>query len=141
NRFAWRIANDLETLSRFADQFETAGRDAGIPPAILLRLTLVVEEVVTNAIKYGYDAGAVGRIDIILRVAPDQAEVIIADDAKPFDPTTIPAADVDAAMDNRPVGGLGIHLIRSFSDTLEYRPQAHGNLLRLVHRFVKSPAA
>jgi anti-sigma regulatory factor (Ser/Thr protein kinase) len=134
--FEWSIATDLHALAAVAEQFESAAQSAGIPPTNLLRLTLAVEEVVTNAIKYGYDDGLPGRIDISMRITPGEAEVIIADDGKPFDPASAPEADIDTPIADRHIGGLGIHLIRNFTDSLDYQRRDNRNVLRLTHRFV-----
>ena len=125
----------LDALPAVAEQLEAEAARAGVPQATLLRLILVVEEVVTNAIKYGYEPGQQGVINVMLGIGQGLVELTVTDDAKPFDPTLAPTPDLHASVEDRPVGGLGLHLIRAFSDTQHYRRDAGRNVLTLTHRF------
>ncbi|MBC7811803.1 MAG: ATP-binding protein [Burkholderiales bacterium] len=83
-------------------------------------LLIAVDEMVTNVIVHGYD-GQTGMIELeVSRV--DQAIIIaVRDDATPFDPTLVPAPDLTIPLEQRPLGGLGIHLTRELTDDFSYR--------------------
>ncbi len=93
---------------------------------------LVVEEVVTNAIKYGYDGDpAYHVIRFTITVFPDYLRIVFEDDAAPFDPTQYPAPDVDKLVDSNRVGGLGIELVRRVCARMAYKRDGDINRLTL----------
>lgn len=97
----------------------------------LFEVQLAVEEACTNIALYAYPKGD-GNISIAAKVNDDRLELIIADNGEPFDPlariTSISTADVE----HRPIGGLGIALIKASVDELSYEFKDGKNLLRLV---------
>jgi len=98
----------------------------------LYDLSLAVEEAVTNIILHGYD-GKAGEITIMIHPNAGSTEIILRDDAPPFDPTVVPAPRLDLPLDQRPLGGLGVHLMRKNLDSLSYRRTPAGsNELKLV---------
>jgi len=93
-----------------------------------------VDEAVTNIIVHGYH-GQPGSIVIELEQAESFLLIRLLDQAAPFDPTAVPPPDVTSPLEQRPPGGLGIHLIRQMVDELIYCPGPDGgNELRLVKR-------
>lgn len=82
---------------------------------------LVIEELVTNCIKYGYDDDAPGHaIDIELKLSTRELTLTVTDDGRPFNPLELPEPDFNLPVDRRPIGGLGLHLLRRMSDGMEY---------------------
>ncbi len=101
----------------------------------LYELVLAVEEAVTNIILHGYD-GQKGVITILISPNDRSVEIILQDDAPPFDPTQVPAPRLDLPLDERPLGGLGVYIIRKHSDEMTYRRTATGlNELTLVKAY------
>lgn len=76
---------------------------------------------VTNTINYGYDDDARHLIEIDAVLQDGKVIVTLRDDARAFDPTQIAEPDIDADLDERPIGGLGIHLARAMMDDINYR--------------------
>jgi serine/threonine-protein kinase RsbW len=95
-------------------------------------IRLVVEEAVTNIIKYGYSDQQVHRIEVKVELSSEKFCVEIEDDAQPFDPLQFPAPDLSLPIDQRPAGGLGIHLMRSTMDRMDYRSIGGKNILRMI---------
>ena len=83
-------------------------------------LRLIVEEIATNIIKYGYDDDTRGPIQIICTVDDGQLHITIRDQGQPFDPEECPDPDLSDDLMNRTVGGLGIFLVRELVDHLAY---------------------
>lgn len=131
----WVIAADIAALAGLMAEFEDAGTRAGVPRPVMFRLLLILEEVVTNAIKYGYMDGRHGHIDVALRVSPGRLAVEVTDDGDPFDPTTGLGPIVDQPIEDRPIGGLGLHLIRELSDGLAYQRRDCHNVLTIDKHF------
>src|SRR5262249_10192129 len=87
-----------------------AGHNA--PDSLQYFANLVIEELATNCIKYGYDDAAEHLIEVVLRLSQGELELTVSDDGHPFNPLDLPAPDLQAAPEERPIGGLGIHLVR-----------------------------
>jgi serine/threonine-protein kinase RsbW len=129
-----RIEADLSNLAvirRFVDETATALEAS---PEAIYGLTLAVDELVTNIIVHGY-RGQGGSVEIEMAKEGDSLVVRLRDQAPPFDPTTVPPPDLSVALDERPLGGLGIYLARQFMDEVIHRvtPQG-GNEMTLVTR-------
>ncbi|MCY4498969.1 MAG: ATP-binding protein [Rhodospirillaceae bacterium] len=104
-----------------------AARD--LSPAIAYAINLSIDELLTNTINYGYDDGARHRIDIAVHMDGSVIVVEITDDAKPFDPSGVAQPDTDIPLEDRPVGGLGIHLVREMMDGFRYRRSGEHNIV------------
>lgn len=101
----------------------------------LYELVLAVEEAVTNIILHGYK-GEKGVITLLIQPNDRSVEIVLQDDAPPFDPTSVPAPRLDLPLDQRPLGGLGVHIMRKNSDMMSYRRTTSGlNELKLVKRY------
>ena len=84
--------------------------DRNMPPAIDYLANLTVEELVTNCIKYGYDDTDEHIIGIELQVAHNELMLTVTDDGRPFNPLELTPPDINLPVEERPIGGLGIHL-------------------------------
>jgi anti-sigma regulatory factor (Ser/Thr protein kinase) len=93
-----------------------------------------VGELLTNVISYGYSNDGEHEITLRLRVEPEQIRVEVEDDGKPFNPLEVPEADTTKSLEERAVGGLGIHLVRKLTDGLEYQRHKGKNLLVMRKR-------
>lgn len=96
-------------------------------------LVLAVNEAVTNVLLHGYNSQP-GPVILCVEVANDDLRVILTDSAPPFDPTRVPPPDIFLPLEDRPLGGLGVHMMRQLTDELLYRPLADGNELIFVKR-------
>lgn len=102
-------------------------------------LVLAVNEAVTNVLLHGYD-GRPGPVILCVEVVNDDLRVILTDTAPLFDPTRVPPPDIFLPLEDRPLGGLGVHMMRQLTDELVYRPLADGNELVFVKRGVLARA-
>lgn len=99
-----------------------------------MSLNLALEEAVTNVIMYAYPKGSDGLVDIEAVIRPSSIDFAIIDSGIPFDPTTVPEAQVDASLEDRPIGGLGIYLVRSIMDSVSYRRYEGKNILSMTKK-------
>jgi serine/threonine-protein kinase RsbW len=99
-----------------------------VPPKLVYALNLAVEEMATNIIKYGYDDAAEHQITLVLRLDQNNLTMTISDDGHAFNPLQRPAVDVSGPIEDRDVGGLGIHLVRNLFDELTYERRAGRNV-------------
>jgi anti-sigma regulatory factor (Ser/Thr protein kinase) len=108
----------------------------GLTERKLARLHVALEEHLTNIIVHGYQPGQLGHITVRLLPEPGWLRVEIEDDAEAFDPTTAAPPDTSVPLEQRPLGGLGIHMMRKSVDEWGYRRVAGRNMLILQQRLV-----
>ena len=121
---------ELTRLQAFADEFADG---CGLPDDERSRLLLILDELFTNAVTHGHGPhSAGGNITVALRWRTGRLGIRFVDDGPPFDPLTFGAPDLDAAGEERPIGGLGIHIVRSLVDHACYRRKDGRNHLQLV---------
>ena len=111
-----------------------------IPPPVVQAADLALEEHLTNVMSYAYEDAR--DHDIIVRLEANDADFVIEveDDGKPFDPTEAPKVDTSLPLDKKPIGGLGIHLIRRAMDEMRYTRQGNRNVLRMIKRLSRRAA-
>lgn len=115
------LDNDLETLWPLAEAVEEFGQQSGWTDAIIMQINLVLEELVVNAITNGYPDAREGHIAVQINHQSGTITVRITDDGDAFDPFSVATPDLALAIEERPIGGLGIYLVRSYMDTYSYR--------------------
>ena len=125
------LRNDPSEISRLVDRIGAFGAQAGLPPDVTFRLTLALDEIVSNVIRHGFDDSASHAIVVELAVANGIVTATVQDDGAPFDPREAPAPELDAPLEERQAGGLGVHLVRSTMDEIEYRREGDRNVLTL----------
>ncbi len=130
------VPADPAAPASLADRIETACSGAGIAADIIFKLNLSVDEILTNVTTHGA-AGGAGAPSIRLRLAAsDEAiEIEITDNGPAFDPLAQAPPDTSAGIEERPIGGLGIHLVRSLMDEVRYSRGNDGNHVVIVKRW------
>lgn len=118
--------SEIERLARIVDDF---GRRHQIEVQIIYTMKLALDEILTNIISYAYDDAREHIIVIRLSLDQEKWTVEVEDDGRPFNPLNAPEPDTKQLLGERPIGGLGIHLVRKLIDELEYRRQNDRNIL------------
>ena len=130
----FKVETKLDELERIFAAVEDIGGQESWPPDLVFRVKLVLEEMGLNIINYGHDGG-VHEIEFTVISEPDAVTIEILDDGRPFDPLSDAVVpDVTAPMGDRPIGGLGVHLVRTMMDELRYQRVRGRNHLTLVSR-------
>jgi len=106
----------------------------GLPARCVARLHLALEEHLANIIAHGANHGPAGTITVRFALEPAALRVEIEDSDCPFNPLDAPAVDTSVPLDEKPLGGLGILLIRKSVDELEYRRAGNRNVLVMRNR-------
>lgn len=121
--------DDLKEIRQFVESEVSA---LNINPDAIYDILLATTEAITNIILHGYKDKN-GLIELEVKQEGNSVTVYIRDEAPRFDPTQIPTPDLNQPLENRPVGGMGIHLMRQFMDRVLYRERPQGgNELLLV---------
>ena len=123
------LKNNVQELSRLEGFMENVAEGCNMDAALATNINLALEEAVTNVVMYAYPEGTEGEVDIEAAVTADGLRFVISDDGVPFDPTTAPEADITLGVEERPIGGLGIFLVRKIMDSVEYRRENGRNRL------------
>ena len=129
------MKNEMSEVGRLRAFFFSVCREHGIDDENAKTLNLALEEWVANVINYAYPKGMRGHVEVTADVNDDVLTFVIKDHGAAFDPTQHEEVDIDAELDERAIGGLGIHLIRTIMDTVEYQRTSDGyNRLVLTKR-------
>ena len=125
------VLADLETVHRAISHL--AQRHA-LPEDVTTPLRLALDELITNVVEHGFDRHGRDERHLVLRLDAigDGVEATIEDNGIPFDPTIAAGADPEGELDDRPIGGLGLHLVRRSIDSMHYRRNGDRNLLTIT---------
>ncbi len=131
-KLSLKIKPRLEELKRISAAIEDFGGEENWSPALVFRVNLVLEELGLNIMSYGHD-DHLHEIEITLTSEADVFTIEVADDGRPFDPLNdAPRPNLEAALEDRAVGGLGLHLVRTLMDEMHYRRERGKNHLTLI---------
>lgn len=129
------LHNDIQQIPQLAEFVETVAEAAQLDVGLTMNLNLALEEAVTNVIMYAYPKGSDGLVDIEAIIRKDSLEFIVSDTGTPFDPTAAPEADITLDVEDRPIGGLGIFLVRNIMDEVKYARSEDGkNILSMTKK-------
>lgn len=132
-KLSLRMAASVEELSRIDAAIEAFARREGWSSELEFQIKLVIEELAINIVKHGAAEGEAAVIELVSD--PDRVTIEISDGGPPFDPLTdAPPPDTDSEIEDRPVGGLGVYLVRTMTDEASYRREGGRNCLTLVKR-------
>ncbi len=124
----------IDVLSQCTEFVTARAVEAGFTPSRLCEIELVVEEVVTNICRHGYDDQP-GQMELRCRPVDTQRLLLeFIDGGRPFDILAAPAPDLTVDLDQREPGGLGVPLIRAMVDEASYKREGNRNILRLIVR-------
>jgi anti-sigma regulatory factor (Ser/Thr protein kinase) len=128
---------ELIRLEAFAEKFAS---DCGLADDERARLLVILEELFTNVVAHGCGVrSAASSVAVALGWRHGALTIDFVDDGPPFDPLAHSAPDLDAPAEQRPIGGLGITIVRAFVDRARYCRKGDRNHLHLVRRL--APAA
>jgi serine/threonine-protein kinase RsbW len=125
------LRNHKSEIGRLVDSVERFGQEAGLPDDVTFRLTLALDEIVSNAIRHGFDDAEEHAIAVTIDIAGGMVTATVVDDAAPFDPHDAPVPDLDAPIAERMPGGLGVHLVKATMDEVTYRREGDRNVLTM----------
>ena len=133
-RLCLKIETRLDELERLSTAVEALGKREDWPPDLIYRVNLVLEELAVNVINHGHDDGF-HEMEIVVTSEAEVLTIEIADDGKPFDPVKDgPSPNLTGPLEDRLVGGLGLHIVRTTMDEMCYRREGGKNHLTLVKR-------
>ncbi len=131
---AVQVPADVKRLGAIRRFVEEAAAGMGVDTQAIADMVQAVDEAATNIITHAY-RGRPGSIDLDVELEGEWLVVRLRDQGPPFDPTKFPRPDLTVPLERRKPGGLGIHLMRSFTDSMAWRRTPEGgNELTLTKR-------
>ena len=133
-KLSFELSNDLSELDTLEEKLDEFCQKLGVTTKCFCEINLALEELFTNIISYGFSDKADHRIKFILSYIGKTVTMRIEDDGEPFNPMEESSPDIRCPLEQRKIGGLGIHLIKNVMDDVIYKRQKDKNLLILKKR-------
>jgi serine/threonine-protein kinase RsbW len=131
---AIKVRSQLDSLIVIRDFVDRVAGHFGLDEELVFALQLAVDEACTNIIVHGYQERE-GDIELSFRRQDDEIVVTIKDRAPPFDPEAVPLPPLDAPLEDRPLGGLGMYLMHQVMDEVRFDfDEERGNELTMIKR-------
>ena len=131
-RLELSAVNRLDEIDAINRSFNDFAAENGVPEAARRRINLVFDELLNNVITYAYTDDEEHVIEIVISLAGKRLGVTITDDGRPFNPFEGGPPDTDLSVDDRPIGGLGVHLVQNVMDEVAYERHGTKNVVILV---------
>jgi serine/threonine-protein kinase RsbW len=124
------LANQMGEIRRINTALGEFLSEEGVPDRTIHHVRLVIEELVSNIVRYAYDDQSAHRIDVDVRTEPRRVAVTIEDNGRPFDPNHAPPPPIHEPLQERRMGGLGIFLVKKLTSELTYTRVENRNCVR-----------
>ena len=134
----FRIRSNFDDMSIADDKLDAVAERHEIPADIVSKFKIILDELLSNIISYAYADDKDHEIELWMEVADRRFLLTITDDGIPFNPLTPETPYTNTPIEERELGGLGIHLVRTLADEATYQRQADKNVLTLVKEFAPS---
>ena len=128
------LNNDIQEVPLLATFVEGVCEEVGMDAGTTMQMNLAMEEAVVNVMNYAYPIGEKGEIAIETTTDNGMLNFVIKDSGTPFDPTAKEDADTTLSAEERPIGGLGIFLVKQIMDNVSYEYKEGKNVLTLSKR-------
>lgn len=128
-RLDYRLKNQLGEIAALAGAVEGFAQAHDLPDKVAFQVNLCLDELLTNTISYGFPEGGEHEISIGMVIEGGTLTVTYRDGGLAFNPLEQAEPDISLGIDDRPIGGLGIHLVRNMMDSLEYLREGRQNVL------------
>lgn len=123
------ITNDIGNIAVLTAKFEEFAGRHNVPAEVLQKINIVFDELLSNTISYAFQDSLVHEIEIKIRFYKEKLIITIMDDGTPYNPFDRMAPDTTLGLDEREIGGLGVHLVKLLVDDYhyEYKKQVKKN--------------
>lgn len=133
------VRNTYDAIASAAEAAEAWLEQNGAGPQAAFVILLAIEELVTNCIKYAWDDAAEHTVVLVLAAEVQSVRLTVIDDGRAFDPLAAPPPNLSTDVRERPIGGLGLHMLREMADEIVYKRRDGTNRLTLTKRTAPKP--
>ena len=130
HRLTLHFSNSAEEAPRISRRVEHFLQEKGVPETTINKVLLCVDELITNIIAHAYGDKEEHAVLLECRVFDEHLELELRDDGVPFDPTVQTRPNLKLSLEEREIGGLGIHLVMNLMDKVEYQREGDFNVLK-----------
>ena len=132
-----QLSNNRPEIRNLRNRFDIFAKDNELPNKVIHDVQLALDEIVTNIVEYGYDDDDKHFIDIKFILNEKSLKIIIIDDAKPYNILDNKDPDTSLSLDEKPIGGLGIYLVKRLMTNIDYDYRDGKNHLLLTKSFTE----
>ena len=134
----FEITNDPAEIETLMKEIVKYCHENDVDDAACFDVQLALDEMISNTIKYGYEDQGIHKIQVRVGVQNQKLLLEIEDDARAFNPLEAPAPNLSLPAEERPIGGLGIYLMRAVMDQIDYKRTGTKNILRMTRAVTSS---
>ena len=134
NGFRIAIGTGPGEVARVNAAFAEFAAAHALPASVQRSLDVALDELLANTMVHGFAGREGGAVTVAVELHPDRVSVTVTDDGKPFDPFALAAPDTALPVAERPVGGLGLHLVRGMMDEVSYQRRGDRNVVVVAKR-------
>lgn len=131
NTLSISFTNDMQELTHVIQVVNVFLEPRKLQSKLIYAVNLILEEILMNIVKYGYDDENSHEIEVQIGVEEGEVALTVMDDGKEFNPLTIPEPDRSKSAMDRIEEGLGLQFVRHMRNAMEYRRENHKNILRV----------
>ena len=125
------FANDMQELTHVLQVVNVFLEPRELQSKLIYAVNLILEEILMNIIKYGYDDGESHEIEVQIEVEQEEIALTVIDDGREFNPLTVPPPDRSKSAMDRLEEGLGLQFVRHMRNAIEYRREEDKNILKI----------
>ena len=129
------LKNDLTEIDKLNDSFNEFCEQYKIPSAVYRKFNIVFDELINNIVSYGYTDDDEHELKVIINITEDKLVVSIEDDATAFNPLNLATPDTEASIEDREIGGLGVHMVKKLMDNVSYKRFIKKNMTTLYKTY------
>ncbi len=127
------LHNDVNEVPMLGEWMEVTGEQLGLPMAAVFQLNLALEEAFVNVVDYAYPGKNGMPVQLNMDGTGETLTFTLIDEGEPFDPTTLDEPDTSLSAEERPIGGLGVFLVKQIMDEVRYERQGNRNILTMTY--------
>lgn len=127
------LHNDVNEVPMLGEWMEVTGEQLGLPMAVVFQLNLALEEAFVNVVDYAYPGKNGMPVQLNMDGTGETLTFTLIDEGEPFDPTTLDEPDTSLSAEERPIGGLGVFLVKQIMDEVRYERQGNRNILTMTY--------
>ena len=131
NTLSISFANDMQELTHLLQVVNVFLEPRALSSKLVYAVNLILEEILMNIIKYGYDDGESHEIEVQIEVEQEEVALTVIDDGREFNPLTVPPPDHSKSAMDRLEEGLGLQFVRHMRNAIEYRREEDKNILKI----------
>jgi anti-sigma regulatory factor (Ser/Thr protein kinase) len=131
NTLSISFTNDMQELTHLLQVVNVFLEPRALSSKLVYAVNLILEEILMNIIKYGYDDGESHEIEVQIEVEQEEVALTVIDDGREFNPLTVPPPDHSKSAMDRLEEGLGLQFVRHMRNAIEYRREEDKNILKI----------